>query len=61
MMPWHYQLRRFVDTAMYLSVAGLLLYPGLVLVQADLINSRILFPALIVIFLFSSPPKWMRH
>lgn len=60
-MPWHYQLRRLVDTAMYLAVASLLLYPGLVLVQADLINSQILFPVLIVIFLVSSPPKWMRH
>jgi hypothetical protein len=60
-MPWHYQLQRFLSIAMYFAVAGLLLYPGLVLVQADLINSRILFPAVIVAFLFSSPPRWMRQ
>jgi hypothetical protein len=53
--------RRVFSVSIYLAVAALLLYPGLILIQLDLVNSRIMFPALALIFLISSPPSLMRR
>jgi len=60
-MIWQHHLRRLLSVAVYLAVATLLLYPGLVLAQLDLINSRILFPVLALTFLLSSPAALTRQ
>ena len=60
-MVWQPHLRRLLSVAVYVAVAVLLLYPGLVLAQLDLINSKILFPVLALMFLLSSPAALMRH
>jgi hypothetical protein len=60
-MTWKFHFRRVFSVAVYLAVAVLLLYPGLVLVQLDLVNSDYMFLGLSLIFLMSSPPALMRR
>jgi hypothetical protein len=60
-MVWQRHLRRLLSVAVYLAVATLLMYPGLILAQLDLINSRLLFPVLALTFLLSSPAALTRQ
>ena len=59
-MDWKYKLRRGIAGLAYLALGLVVLYVGLILVRQDLIDSRILFPSLLLAFLVSSPSNLIR-
>lgn len=59
-MDWKYRLRRGIAGLAYLALGLAVLYVGFILVRQDLIDSRILFPSLLLAFLVSSPKNLIR-
>jgi hypothetical protein len=60
-MDWKYRLRRGIAGLAYLALGLAVLYVGFILVRQDLIDSRILFPSLLLAFLVSSPSSLARR
>lgn len=60
-MQWRLYMRRTFGAAVFITVAALLLYAGMLVIKLDLFDSRLMFVLMALAFLSSSPLARMKR